>query len=81
MVQMNWFAEQKSRHRSREQTYGHQEPKERGAQAEAWPGLRTSKVQTCSKQHVKGGQVTIMTLDIVNHSRLKLLAITRVWLL
>ena len=24
LVQMNWFAEQKSRHRSREQTYGHQ---------------------------------------------------------
>ena len=24
MVQMNWFAEQKFRHRCREQTYGHQ---------------------------------------------------------
>ena len=24
MVQMNWFAEQKLRHRCREQTYGHQ---------------------------------------------------------
>ena len=24
LVQMNWFARQKERHRSREQTYGHQ---------------------------------------------------------
>ena len=30
MVQMNWFAEQKLRHRSREQTYGHQGGKEAG---------------------------------------------------
>ena len=27
MVQMNWFARQKLRHRCREQTYGHQEGK------------------------------------------------------
>ena len=27
VVQMNWFAGQKLRHRSREQTYGHQEGK------------------------------------------------------
>ena len=27
MVQMNWFAGQKSRHRCREQTYGHQRGK------------------------------------------------------
>ena len=31
MVQMNWFAEQKLRHRSREQTYGHQGGKAAGA--------------------------------------------------
>ena len=30
MVQMNWFAEQKLRHKSREQTYGHQEGKAAG---------------------------------------------------
>ena len=30
MVQMNWFAGQKSRHRCREQTYGHQGGKQRG---------------------------------------------------
>ena len=30
MVQMNWFAEQKLRHRSREKTYGHQEGKAAG---------------------------------------------------
>ena len=58
-----------------------EELKKMGAHAEALPGLWTSKVQTCCRQHVKGGQVTIMMLDIVNHSRLKLLAITCVWLL
>ena len=30
MVQMNWFAGQKLRHRCREQTYGHQGGKRRG---------------------------------------------------
>ena len=30
MVQMNWFAEQKLRQRSREQTYGHQGGKAAG---------------------------------------------------
>ena len=30
MVQMNWFAEQKQRHRCREQTYGHQAGKAAG---------------------------------------------------
>ena len=30
MVQMNWFAGQKLRHRCREQTYGHQGGKPRG---------------------------------------------------
>ena len=31
MVQMNWFAGQKLRHRCREQTYGHQRGKVEGA--------------------------------------------------
>ena len=31
MVQMNWFAEQKLRHRSREKPYGHQGGKASGA--------------------------------------------------
>ena len=30
MVPMNWFAEQKLRHRSREKTYGHQRGKATG---------------------------------------------------
>ena len=30
MVQMNWFAGQKLRHRCREETYGHQGGKPRG---------------------------------------------------
>ena len=30
MVQMNWFAGQKLRHRCREQTYGHQKGKAAG---------------------------------------------------
>ena len=30
MVQMNWFAEQKLRHRCRAQTYGHQRGKATG---------------------------------------------------
>ena len=33
MVQMNWFAKQKLRHRSREKTYGHQEGKAAGGEA------------------------------------------------
>ena len=33
MVQMNWFAGQKLRHRCREQTYGHQ-----GGKAAGWGG-------------------------------------------
>ena len=32
MVQMNWFAGQKLRHRSREQTYGHQGGKAMGVE-------------------------------------------------